>query len=95
MSNNTRSISILGTIGWATTTDANEISIYVNDEAPAIVAGIAYSFRTYLVRNPETGNWRSKSSFFIDRLIMFLANWSWTCKKSPSSTTMEMTSSIS
>ncbi len=68
MISNTSDIEILGTSGQAIATDADEVAVMVTAENPVILAGIAYAFRTYWIRNPETGTWRAKSSFSIDRL---------------------------
>ncbi len=69
MSNlSTKRIGILGTTGSLTATNAEEVTVEISHTNPAIINGIPYAVRAYLVRNPETGNWRSKAGFHIDRL---------------------------
>ncbi len=66
--NNSKSIEILGTTGYLTATDAFEVMITVENQNPAIINGIAYSFRAYFAKNPITGSWHAKQGFYIDRL---------------------------
>ncbi len=75
MSNlSTKRVHILGTTGTLTATNAEEVTVSVENDNPAIINGIPYSFRAYLIRNPETGNWRSKAGFHIDRLVRLEGN---------------------
>ena len=65
--NNQQTIEILGTTGYLTATDGDEVTITVVNERPAIINGIAYSFRAYFAKN-TLGTWTSKQGFYIDRL---------------------------